>query len=451
MNPETLRFPDISRLFQVSLLESKQETISVVPSLVYIEGKGEIILGEKVRSQRLGLTEPNRLFKGFKRELAADFHSPPRYIDEKSYTPELVAEVFVGNIYQQLQQLNITATKVIFTVPVGAFECYLNWFWDLAEKLSLPEVQLVDESTAAALGYAIKRPGSVVLVVDFGGGTLDLSLIRTSTPQKKENRSVFKAEVIAKSDAYVGGEDIDIWIVEDYLQQSNSSREVIGEIGWQNLLELAEKLKIRLSGAKEAKESWFNEENFMSYELHLTQDKLAEILENRFLLEQLRNALDEVLTIAFNKGVIKSSIEQVVLVGGSCLIPAVQQLIQSYFGKNKVKLDKPFQAVSQGALTLNKLAEFKDNLRHSYAIRIWEPFKNNYFYHTLFTKGTSYPCQGEEPLILQVAKEGQTEIRLDIGELAEITQAEVEYDNQGRMTSSYLASKSRISFPRKYE
>ncbi|MGB7522300.1 MAG: Hsp70 family protein, partial [Spirulinaceae cyanobacterium] len=348
------------------------------------------------------------------------------------------AEVFLQNIYQQLQQLNIEATQIIFTVPVGASERYLDWFWDLAEKLSLPQVQLVDESTAAALGYAIKRPGSVVLVVDFGGGTLDLSLIRTSARQNQTNKVVLQAEVIAKSDAYVGGEDIDIWIVEDYLQQTNSSREAIGEIGWQNLLELAEKLKIRLSQTTEAKESWFDEESFMSYELQLTQDKLAEILENRQLLEQLRNVLDEVIRTAFNQGVNKSSIEQVVLVGGSCLIPAIQQLIQSYFGKNKVKLDKPFQAVSHGALTLNNLENIQDNLRHSYAIRIWEPFNNNYFYYTLFPKGTSYPCQREEILTLRVANEGQTEIRLDIGELAETTQGEVEYDSQGRMTSGYL-------------
>jgi molecular chaperone DnaK (HSP70) len=121
-------------------------------------------------------------------------------------------------------------------------------------------VQLVDESTAAALGYAVKRPGSVVLVVDFGGGTLDLSLIRTVAANS--TKKVLRAEVLAKSDAYVGGVDIDVWIVEHYLRQINSSREEVKEIGWQNLLEVAEKLKIRLSSAVEATESWFDDENF---------------------------------------------------------------------------------------------------------------------------------------------------------------------------------------------
>jgi molecular chaperone DnaK (HSP70) len=68
------------------------------------------------------------------------------------------------------------------------------------------------------------------------------------------------AEILAKSDAYLGGEDIDLWIVEDYLHQIGSSRSAVGAVGWQNLLELAERLKIRLSSAESAKESWLDEE-----------------------------------------------------------------------------------------------------------------------------------------------------------------------------------------------
>jgi molecular chaperone DnaK (HSP70) len=310
---------------------------------------------------------------------------------------------------------------------------------------------MVDESTAAALGYAVQRPGSVVLVVDFGGGTLDLSLIRTSatSPLVKGgteegevapplSKGGVKAEVLAKSDAYVGGVDIDAWIVEHYLRQIGSSREEVREIGWQNLLEVAERLKIKLSTTAEAKESWFDDENFISHELQLTQPDLTEILEERQLLEQLRGALDEVLAIAFSKGISKTDIEQVLLVGGSCQIPAVQQLIVFYFGRQKVKLEKPFEAVAHGALALGQLVEVEDYLRHSYAIRLWEPYAREYCYFTLFDKGLRYPCQRPEPLTLQVATQGQKEIRLDIGEVADVSQAEVTYDARGRMTSSHL-------------
>ncbi len=441
LEPRTLKFDKIVRRFDMAAGQ-----VYVVPSLVFVKGQNQLLFGEQVRAQRLGFVQPERLFQAFKRDLVAEFRPPARQLDGQVYTAESISELFIQQLWNQLSAMQLQPDRIVFTVPVGAFELYLDWFRDLAQTLGFPAVQMVDESTAAALGYAIKRPGSVVLVVDFGGGTLDLSLIRTSTlptqnPKSKIQNSL-RAEVLAKSDAYVGGVDIDVWIVEHYLRQIGSSREEVKEIGWQNLLEVAERLKIKLSTAGEAKESWFDDENFISHELQLNQAELAEILEERQLLEQLRGALDEVLAIALAKGIRKTDIEQVLLVGGSCQIPAVQQLIVSYFGRQKVKLDKPFEAVAHGALALGELVEVEDYLRHSYAIRLWEPYTRQYSYFTLFDKGERYPCQRPEPLTLQVAIQGQREIRLDIGELADVSQAEVTYDAQGRMTSSHLNQQS---------
>lgn len=439
----TIRFPEISRLFTYSISTEETKSIAVTPTLVFIKEANQFILGEKVRGQRLGLAQPERLFKAFKRDLAADFQAPPRQLDNESYPAKLVSELFIKEIWQQIKQQNIEPSKVIFTVPIGAFERYLDWFRDLGNSLET-EVQLIDESTAAALGYAIQKPGSLVLTLDFGGGTLDLSLVRTVF-NPSETDKPFKAEVIAKSDAYVGGEDIDIWIVEDYLRSIDTSRESVGKIGWQNLLEIAEKLKIRLSKDEKATESWFDDENFMSYDLELDRDKLEEILEQQQLLEQLRNALDEIVATALGKGISKSDIEQVLLVGGSSLIPAVQQLVISYFGKKKVRLDKPFEAVCHGALALSQITEIDDYLRHSYAIRLWEPQTKSYTYVNIFDAGIQYPCATDKPLTLQVATEGQTEIRLDIGEVAQISQAEVDFDEKGRMTSGELRSSNQYS------
>jgi molecular chaperone DnaK (HSP70) len=452
--PETLRLGEMSRIFKTKNLSGDVRQISVVPTLVFVNKAGELVVGEKVRSQRLGQSQPDRFFKAFKRNLAADFQPPPRNIDGDTYTAESVAEQFIKTIWKQLYLQNIHPEKIIFTVPVGAFERYLDWFRDLGENLGGSEVQVIDESTAAALGYAVKRPGSLVLVVDFGGGTLDLSLVRTAVtpplpPLTKGERNLappldkgglggVRAEVLAKSDAYVGGEDIDIWIVEDYLRQIGSSRAEVGPVGWQNLLEIAEKLKIQLSQVNEAKESWLDDENFMSYDLQLNREKLEEILESRQLLEQLRESLDEVLSIAMGKGIGKADIEQVLLVGGTSLIPAVSNLVVSYFGRQKVKADKPFEAVAHGALALTQLASVDDYLRHSYAIRLWEPYAKAYAYSPIFSKEMKYPCQSSEELTLQVAIEGQREIRLDIGEVAEVSQAEVIFNEKGQMTSSLL-------------
>lgn len=451
--PETLRLGEISRIFKTNKFNGDIQEIPVVPTLVFVKEPGELVLGEKVRSQRLGQSQPERFFKAFKRDFAADFQPPSRHLDGKVYSAESVAENFIKTIWKQLHLQKIQPDKIIFTVPVGAFERYLDWFRDLAENLGILEVQLIDESTAAALGYAVKRPGSLVLVVDFGGGTLDLSLVRTgvtsSLPQNgsrnltpRFSRGGVRAEVLAKSDAYVGGEDIDIWIVEDYLRQIGSSRAEVGPVGWQNLLEIAEKLKIQLSQVNEAKESWFDDENFMSYDLELNREKLEEILESRQLLEQLRQALDEVLSIALGKGISKTDIEQVLLVGGTSLIPAVSNLVVSYFGRQKVKMDKPFEAVAWGALALTQLMSVDDYLRHSYAIRLWEPYAKAYSYSPIFRKEMKYPCQSSEELTLQVAIEGQREVRLDIGEVAEVSQAEVIFNEKGQMTSTMLHRQS---------
>ncbi len=441
LEPRTLKFNQISRQF-----ETMSGQVSVVPSLVFVQGKNQLKYGEEVRSQRLGFSQPERLFQAFKRDLVANYRPPACQIDGLAYTAEAVSELFINQIWQQLVAMKLQPQRVVFTVPVGAFELYLDWFRDLAQKIGLPEIQLIDESTAAALGYAIQRTGTIVLVVDFGGGTLDLSLIRTSTTANTATTSLLipqklggiKAEVLAKSDAYIGGVDIDTWIVEHYLRQIGSSREEVKEIGWRNLLEIAEQLKVRLSTTNSVKESWFDDENFISHELQLTQEDLSEILEDRQLLEQLRQTLDEVLATALAKGINKADIEQVLLVGGSCQIPAVQQLVISYFGRQKVKLDKPFEAVAHGALVLGQLVEIEDYLRHGYAIRLWEPYAREYSFFPLFEKGRRYPCKCSEPLTLQVAIQGQKEIKLDIGEVADVSQAEVTYDAQGKMTSRQL-------------
>lgn len=429
--PYTLKFAPLSRQFETATGKS----VTVVPTIAFVKEPNSPIFGEPVRAQRLGFAQPDRYFQAFKRDMVADFHPPPRYLDDQIYTPQIIAESFLQEIWQQVQQ-QVQPTQVILTVPIGSFERYLDWFHTVSEALNLPNVRLVDEATAAALGYAVQRPGSLVLVIDFGGGTLDISLVRTVAGERSQK--VLKAEVLAKADAYVGGIDIDTWLVEDYLRQAGTSRMEIGEIGWQNLLEIAEQLKIRLSREKEVKESWFDDENFIAHELHFTRQQYDEILEYRQLLEQLRQAIDEVLMLAMGKGISKAEIEQVLLVGGSCYIPAVQQLILSYFGRQRVKLTKPFEAVAHGALALSQLAEVDDYLHHSYAIRLWEPYAKTYSFYPLFERGSHYPTQRKELLTLQVATEGQQEIRLDIGEVADITEAEVIFDRQGRMTSAQL-------------
>ncbi|NJN85977.1 MAG: Hsp70 family protein [Leptolyngbyaceae cyanobacterium SL_7_1] len=430
----SLRFAQLSRLFKGIDATGSVVDIPVVPTVMFLDATTGWMVGEQVRSQRLGLAQPDRLFKAFKRDFAADFQPPPRQIDGQSYSIAAVCEHFLNQLWQSLQAQQIYPSQVIFTIPVEAFERYLTGFQAIADQWGVA-ARFVDEPTAAALGYAVQRPGALVLVLDFGGGTLDLSLVRTVAISANP---IHTAEVVAKSGAYVGGEEVDRWIVEHYLRQLGNSRTAIGEVGWHNLLAIAERLKIRLSSVDRATESWLDETSFMSYEICLDRAQLEDILETQQLLEQVRQAMDEVLAIALGKGIRKADIERVLLVGGSCLIPSVQQLVVSYFGRQRVQVHKPFEAVVHGALMLSQVQQLDDYLHHSYAIHLWEPYARTHAYYLLFERGTAYPCTRAEPLILQVASEGQSEIRLDIGEVASTTAAEVVYDAQGRMTSTAL-------------
>jgi molecular chaperone DnaK (HSP70) len=178
----------------------------------------------------LGLSQPQRFSRALERSLVANFQPPFRTIDGKVFDSHRVATQFLTQIWQQILAIGVEPSLLIFTVPVGTFEQYLDWFKDIATELGLPPVKFVDESTAAALGSAVQRPGSIVLVADFGGGTLDLSLVITSA--FAPDLQGIQAEVLAKTDVYIGGEDIDRWIVEDYLNRLGIDRQTIGEVGW---------------------------------------------------------------------------------------------------------------------------------------------------------------------------------------------------------------------------
>ncbi len=430
--PKTLFFPSLSRSF-----EAFPTPVNVIPSQLFVGSPSQIVVGEAVRAQRLGASQPQRLFHSFKRDLVADFVPPPRQLDDQVYTPETVAELFLQRILQALVVSGIQPTELIMTAPVGAFERYLEWIQAVVERQNFPPVRFVDEATAAALGYAVSQPGDLILVVDFGGGTLDLSLVRTTPPSPGETR--WQGEVMAKSDAYVGGLDIDTWIGEFFLKQLGTTRSQIGELGWQNLLEIAERMKIQLSNQEQVGESWFDDETFMAHALLLTREDLEEILGSHQLLDQLRHCLDDIVLMAQHRGVLRSEIDQVILVGGTCQIPVVQGLIRDVFGPQRVQCHKPFEAVAHGALQVGQSLEIQDVLHHSYALRLWDPHAHAHILILLFEKGLPYPCKSEEPFILQVAHDGQTEIRLDIGEVADTSQAEVFYDEQGRMTSRRLS------------
>jgi molecular chaperone DnaK (HSP70) len=445
---ETIRIPELCRPYPYSFL---------IPSVVYLQNATEprAEVGQGAINQ--GYMESPRFFDQLKRRLSNSTGYMPE-LDGVRLTPELVAQIFLNRIFDSLRSQQIPISELIFTVPVQSYERYLRWLEhgtrtdNYDEELSIsplsPRVRLLDEPTAAALGYAIEQPNSLVLAIDFGGGTLDLALIRTPRAQERsqwgeylgeanrelsssiepDSPSECKAEVIAKTGQVLGGEDINRWLLEDFQKQHEAqdfSR------NYHLLLVLMERIKIALSVEKSASEEFFSPDTHEVYEITYTRSQLEQILQKRGFYQVLQVAIDELTKRAFSKGILKGDIKNILLVGGSTLIPSVRQLIVQSFPFSKLHADKPFEAVAHGALALHNGIKIQDHLFHSYAIRYWDRHYEQWKYQPLFARGQAYPTRYPYEIFLRASQVDQASIELVIGELEQRTSGSAEIVFEG--------------------
>jgi molecular chaperone DnaK (HSP70) len=424
----------------------------LIPSFVYVQDavKGQVLIGQEVSDR--GLDRKNtrgeqRFFKAFKRAIGSNVSMFVPEVDGREVEFELVGEWFLKSIIDSLPDLD----SLIFTVPVDSFESYRNWLGEVCEKLAVNRVRILDEPTAAALGYGINGGGETLLVVDFGGGTLDLSLVKLSFAQGQSdvnqpksplgfllkwgdrtiknasasnNQSSQTAKVLAKTGQNLGGIDIDNWII-DYFHTT------LGLPKNSLVNRLAERVKIALSSAESATEVYFNDETFESYELTLTRSQLNQILEQQKFFANLDIALDRIRQQAIRQNIDLAQIDAVLLVGGTSQIPAVKEWAWRHFPTEKVKANKPFEAIAHGAISQGW--ELKDFLYHSYGVRYWDKRYKKHNWHTIIKSGETYPLAKPVELTLGASIPDQPSIELVIGELGE-TNVEVYFEDQRLVT-----------------
>ena len=431
--PETLIFENLSRPAPLNFL---------VPSLLYVQNaETEIVkIGQRVidigkdRSQ-------TRLFNQIKRRLVADVRYVPR-LDGVKVTPEWVGNQFLRGLLKELRSQQLFPTAIILTVPVQSYEKYLRWlegcsteiFASNLPSLRSPQIRIIDEPTAAALGYGAIASSALVLVIDFGGGTLDLSLVRLPRSENvtkwgeqigvnQSEWTEYKAEAIAKTGYTIGGEDIDQWLIEEYLESH--------EVENVSMLKfLMERIKIKLSEVEATSEIFFDVNTQSITEINYTRTELEKLLQRKGFYRILQMAIDELINRSFNKGILKGDIKSILLVGGCSLIPSVRTFIEDYFKMGKVYSHKPFEAIAHGALMLSQGMSVQDYLFHSYAIQYWDCNVAQWKYQPLFRRGQVYPTRRPVELLLRASQIDQTEIALTVGELETIPNgaAEVIFD-----------------------
>jgi molecular chaperone DnaK (HSP70) len=427
--PETMIFGNLNRPAPLNAL---------VPSLVYVQdAQAEIVeIGQRVIDTGKARSQP-RLFSHIKRRILAKVNYIPT-LDGVKVSPEWLGKQFLRKLAQELRSQQIFPSEIILTAPVQAYEKYLRWLEESSTDifaanlptLATPQVRLLDEPTAAALGYAAITPSALVLVIDFGGGTLDLSLVRLpqsenitqwgtrvgiNSDQYLENQ----AEVIAKTGYTLGGEDVDQWLVQDYWQSRDDihAKHPEQESSHSILRLLMERIKIKLSDSEIASEICFDPQLQTAIAIEYSREQLEKLLDRKGFYQLLKSAIDELINRAFNKGLLKGDIKTILLVGGCTLIPSVRSFIENYFQMGKVYSHKPFEAIAHGALMLSQGTTLQDYLFHSYAIRYWDRLTAQWKYQPLFRRGQVYPTQRPVELLLRATHPNQTEIALTIGEL----------------------------------
>ncbi|MBW4679119.1 MAG: Hsp70 family protein [Microcoleus vaginatus WJT46-NPBG5] len=445
---ETLKLPALS----VQLAQNPP----LIPSLVYVENAahGEIVAGQAVRDKGLDLKNDPRFFRSFKRGIGTDIQGFLPELDGKIVTFEQVGEWFLSQIIDQMKTIwPDVGESLVLTVPVDSFEAYRHWLGKVCQRLPVEVVRMLDEPTAAALGYGL-ADRQLLLVVDFGGGTLDLSLVRLDagasagtskkplgfilkwgekTLAESSAQKVKTARVLAKAGQNLGGTDIDNWLVDYFVANQGLTKTPL-------TTRLAERLKIQLSLQRQASEVYFDDETLESYELQLDRAGFEEILQEHEFFENLDEAMTQVLQQARRQGIEVSDIDAVLLVGGTVQIPSVQTWVRQYFEADKIRCEKPFEAIATGALQLTQGIEIKDFLYHSYGIRYWNRRENCHSWHPLIQAGQSYPMSDSVELVLGASVENQPSIELIIGELGAQTGGTEVYFDGDRLVTRSLAS-----------
>jgi molecular chaperone DnaK (HSP70) len=442
---ETIRLPSLSSI------ASGQPPL--IPSLIYVDRAAplELTVGQQVLDRGLDLSGDSRYFAGFKRGIGAPIQGFAPELDGTNVTYELVGEWFLEKL---LSVLPDEPTELVVTVPVDSFDTYRAWLHQTCQKLPWEKISLLDESTAAALGYGLTAGN--VLVIDFGGGTIDFSLVRlagatnTSKPLgflmkfggkalPESGQKPNLAKVLAKAGQNLGGTDIDRWIAEHIAAKK-------GLRVTPSILRIAEKLKIQLSLSTTATEVFFDDRSFETYEFHLTRATLAEILAQNRLFEQLDDLLNGVKQQAQRQEIDLSQVDAVLLVGGTSQMPAILDWLGQHFTPAQIRQFKPFEAIAHGALEITQGLEVTDFLYHSYGIRYWDRRQNCHSWHRVINAGQPYPMAKPVELILGASQTNQQTIELLLGELgADRNNTEIYFDGDRLIARSLTAGTTAVT------
>jgi molecular chaperone DnaK (HSP70) len=230
-----------------------------------------------------------------------------------------------------------------------------------------------------------------------------------------------RCRVLGKAGTELGGMVLDSWLFQEVLRRNNrhDSDDDVRRLSRALLME-CERAKERLSGSERAEVSVMDPDSGGLLGADFTRAEFEELLDRNDAFTRIDATIRRALNMARERGYSEESLRAVLLVGGSSLIPSVQRTVQRIFGRDKVMLHRPLDAVARGAAAFVAGVDFYDHIQHDYAIRFVNPTRGDYDYRTLVKRGTPYPTSDPVArLEVKATYDGQPQLGIAIYELGE--------------------------------
>jgi len=332
----------------VSVMEGGEPTVipnaegaRTTPSVVAFAKNGEVLVGEVAKRQ--AVTNPDRTFRSIKRYMGTDWS---RDVDGKPYRPQEISARVLQKLKRDAESyLGEPISEAVITVPAYFNDSQRQATKEAGQVAGLEVLRIINEPTAAALAYGLDKADKhqTILVFDLGGGTFDVSLLEIGD-------GVVEVKSTA-GDTHLGGDDWDQRVI-DHLVTTFKNQQGIDlskdKMAMQRLREAAEKAKIELSGQQTTSVNLpyitAGAEGPLHLEVDLSRAEFQRMTSD--LLDRCKGPFNQAIKDA---GIDISGIDQVVLVGGSTRMPAVQELVNSLTGTEPNKSVNPDEVVAIGA------------------------------------------------------------------------------------------------------
>lgn len=313
--------------------------------------------------------------------------------------------------------VDLSSCEVAFTVPVEAFEDYTEWLSEVCLELGVRRYRFIDESSACIFGYDTHlQPKDVFLIFDFGGGTLDVSVVRIEEQVDKGKG----CRILGKAGCRLGGRTIDGWLYADLLQRAGIHDVDAKEAGALFMLKV-EKLKEHLSNAASVKYDIGHKPSGLRLQGIYHRSELEDLLEEKGLYHDVQETLQRALSQAEEKGFGKDHIKEALLVGGTSLIPSIKRQVRTLFGE-KTRFYRPYDAVARGACRYltSDIENLYDYIQHDYAIKTYDSRSGSHKFIPLIPKGTPFPTEESfKRLTMKATRDNQRFFGIDIYEVAQ--------------------------------